>query len=205
MPSGAGQPNHQIEVETFVADLAKGLATVDALRPVAASRSGSYQPGIGPFAEAAAVKLVLAALASRAPERYAGYALNVSYPDLPRKKCDLCIGGPHEWDWAIEIKLLRLLGDNGKLNDNMLMHILSPYPEHRSAVTDCEKLAASSLGLRKMIVIYAFAATGWPTSLAIDAFELLAGGTVGLGPRAEAGFEGSFTRFTVRAKSLAGS
>jgi hypothetical protein len=27
---------------------------------------------------------------------------------------------------AIEVKMLRLMGDNGKLNDNMVMHILSP-------------------------------------------------------------------------------
>jgi len=27
------------------------------------------------------------------------------------------------------------MGDNGKPNDNMLMHILSPYPAHRSALT----------------------------------------------------------------------
>lgn len=33
------------------------------------------------------------------------------------------------------------LGDNGKPNDNMIMHILSPYPDHRSALTDCSKLA----------------------------------------------------------------
>jgi hypothetical protein len=31
-------------------------------------------------------------------------------------------------DWAIEVKMLRLMGDNHKPNDNMLMHILSPYP-----------------------------------------------------------------------------
>jgi hypothetical protein len=36
--------------------------------------------------------------------------------------------------------MLRLMGDNGKPNDNMLMHILSPYPSHRSALTDCQKL-----------------------------------------------------------------
>jgi len=41
------------------------------------------------------------------------------------------------------VKMLRLMGDNSKPNDNMLMHILSPYPSHRSALTDCQKLAAS--------------------------------------------------------------
>ncbi len=41
--------------------------------------------------------------------------------------------------------MLRLMGDNGKANDNMLMHILSPYPSHRSALTDCEKLLGAWL------------------------------------------------------------
>jgi hypothetical protein len=40
--------------------------------------------------------------------------------------------------------MLRLLGDNGKLNDNMLMHVLSPYQAHRSALTDCETRRAQA-------------------------------------------------------------
>jgi hypothetical protein len=44
---------------------------------------------------------------------------------------------------AVEVKMLRLMGDNGKPNDNMLMHILSPYPDDNSALTDCQRLAAS--------------------------------------------------------------
>ncbi len=44
---------------------------------------------------------------------------------------------------------MRLMGDNGKPNDNILTHILSPYPAHRSAVTDCAKLLESGLGDRK--------------------------------------------------------
>jgi hypothetical protein len=36
----------------------------------------------------------------------------------------------------------------------MLMHILSPYPNDRSALTDCIKLAASNLPGRKAVIIY---------------------------------------------------
>lgn len=52
--------------------------------------------------------------------------------------------------------MLRIMGDNGKPNDNTLMHILSPYPAHRSALTDADKLARSSLPGEKAIVIYAY-------------------------------------------------
>ena len=47
------------------------------------------------------------------------------------------------------------MDDNGNPNDNMIMHILSPYPEHRSALTDWNKLVASSLAALKAILIYA--------------------------------------------------
>ena len=115
-------------------------------------------------------------------------ALGVPYPDVPRQKCDLCIGQKSCWEWAIEIKMLRFLGDNGKLNDNILMHILSPYPAHRSALTDCSKLVNSPLGERKAILIYGFEHEKWPLAPAIDAFERLARAQVQLGPRHVAGF-----------------
>jgi hypothetical protein len=92
------------------------------------------------------------------------------------------------WEWAIEVKLLRFLGDNGQPNDNMLMHILSPYPEHRSALTDCTKLLRSGLSGRKAVVIYGFDSDDWPLAPAIDAFELLARARVTLSPRCEAAF-----------------
>jgi hypothetical protein len=84
--------------------------------------------------------------------------------------------------------MLRLFGDNGNLNDNMLMHILSPYPEHRSALTDCEKLVESGLAGVKAILIYGFESAEFPTAPAIKAFELLARDRVTLSDRAEACF-----------------
>ena len=52
-------------------------------------------------------------------------------------------------EWAIEVKMLRLMGDNGKPNDNMLMHILSPYERHRSASAriddQCRRALATEL------------------------------------------------------------
>ncbi len=70
--------------------------------------------------------------------------------------------------------MLRLRGDNGKPNDNMLMHILSPYPEHRSALTDIDKLRTSGFNCDKAILIYGYEDAQLPISTAIDAFETLA-------------------------------
>ena len=124
------------------------------------------------------------------PGRYDKLSLGVPYGDGTRQACDLCLGEPPDWEWAIEIKMLRLMGDNGKPNDNMLMHILSPYPEHRSALTDCKKLVAWRFGNRKAVLIYGYDYEDWPMEPAISAFELLASTKVALGPRRSAEFGG---------------
>ncbi len=121
---------------------------------------------------------------------YASYRLGGQYGDGTRQACDVCLGGQEPWEWAIEVKMLRLIGDNGKLNDNMVMHILSPYPAHRSALTDCTKLQASQLGTNKAILIYGYDYPGWLMDPVIEAFEALAKREVKLAARAVASFDG---------------
>jgi hypothetical protein len=82
-----------------------------------------------------------------------------------------------------------MLGDNGKPNDNMLMHILSPYARHRSAVTDCLKLIHSGFPGRKAVVIFGYDALEYPLEPAIEAFEALASTVVELAARTEARFD----------------
>jgi hypothetical protein len=120
-------------------DFAAGLMLADARRP----RWGAYQPGIGPHTEVQTVALVLAELRRDYPALYGSVQAGVPYPNSRRQKCDLLISPSGGRSWVVEVKMLRLMGDNGKPNDNMLMHILSPYPSHRSALTDCQKLATS--------------------------------------------------------------
>lgn len=176
----------------LVVDFARAIQAVDSLAPVASNaRTGAcYQPGIGPHTEAQTVKLVMAHLANADPLRYASYRLGVPYGDGTRQACDVCLGDPAPWEWAIEVKMLRLMGDNGKLNDNMVMHILSPYPAHRSALTDCAKLLASQLGLHKAILIFGYDYPGWPMDPAIEAFQALAEREVKLASHPVASFDG---------------
>lgn len=176
----------------FARDLADAMRAVDARAPVAerAGGKGTFQPGIGPLPEDAVVELCTADLCARDPARYGAHARAVAYPGGSRARCDLCFGHEPAWDWAIEIKLLRFLGDNGKPNGNMLMHILSPYAQDRSALTDCSKLAAAPIAARKAVVIFGYPHADWPLEPAIEAFELLAGSHVRLGPRHTAFSEG---------------
>lgn len=173
-----------------VLGFAEGIKAVDEARPVAVNqRSGvPFQAGIGPHTETQTTKLVVEALAARTPD-WGEHRLGVPYGDGSRQACDLCIGAAAPWSWAIEIKMLRIMGDNGKPNDNILMHILSPYPAHRSALTDCEKLVDVGLGEQKAVVIYGYDYPGWPMDPVIEAFETLAACRVHLGPRCAARFD----------------
>ncbi len=179
-----------LDLANIIADFAAGLKRADEKRPQAVNvrTKKPFQPGIGPHTEAKTVELVLGELAELRREAYAGFATGVPYSEFPRQRCDLCLGKPPDWDWAIEVKMLRFLGDNGKRNDNILMHVLSPYPQHRSALTDCGKLRRTSLGRRKALLIYGFDHDKWPLDPAIEAFENLAGRNVQLGPRESAMF-----------------
>jgi hypothetical protein len=135
------------------------------------------------------VRLVVEHMAECSSD-YTQFSLGVPYADGSRQSCDLCLGTHPAWEWAIEVKMLRIMGDNGKPNDNILMHILSPYPAHRSALTDCTKLLASGLGRRRAVVIYGYDYPDWPMDPAIEAFETLAGHRVVLGERVEVAFAG---------------
>jgi hypothetical protein len=173
-----------MELEEFVRAFAHGLEVADARAPIAVNaRTGfTYQPGIGPHSETQTIKLVLAAVD---PVQFR-HRFEVPYPAAPRARCDVVLDSPEPW--AIEIKMLRLMGDNGRPNDNMLMHILSPYLVHRSALTDFVKLRDSGLVGRKAIVVFGYDYAGLPVDTAIEALELLASRQVKLGGRATARF-----------------
>lgn len=181
-----------MSLREMVADLAAAVVAVDATRPVAVSaRTGaSYQPGIGPHSETRTVELLAERLAVTDKRAYGSFALGVPYPASKRMACDYCLGTSAGWTWALEFKMLRLMGDNGKPNDNMLMHVLSPYPAHRSALTDCSKLAINKMAGRQAVIIYGYDYRDWAMDPAIDAFETLASRVVELGRREAAEFDG---------------
>ena len=171
-----------MELGQIVHDFAAGMEAADKRRPRAASSSVAgrfYQPGIGPFREAEAVALTLAELRTVRGGAYA-HAGKRRYP-ASRNECDLALGELP--DWAIEVKMARLRRDNGGYEDTTTKKILSPYPDDRSAVTDCRKLASSGFGERRAILIYGFEDPARPIMWLIEAFELIAARTVTLGLR----------------------
>jgi hypothetical protein len=183
-----------MELEALVRDFARGMRLADARKPQAANaRTRShFKPGLGPHSEGQTIDLVLRELASTLPAVYGSDVVHreVPYPAAPRSGCDLCLGRDPDWEWAIELKMLRLMGDNGQPNDNMLMHILSPYPANRSAVTDGLKLVQSGLSGRKGIIIFGYEYPDWPMEPVIRSFEVLLAQSVDLSPRVAANLDG---------------
>lgn len=149
-----------IDLPELVADIANALAAVDATRPV----HKEFRPGIGPFGEAEAIRAALAWLKNTKPDLY-GSALIKRLPDLLIPT-----------DWAIEFKIIRPFGDNGKPAEHWSENILHPYTGNTSSLGDCVKLLESGLSERKAVVIIGYEHTPpvVPLEPAVVGFEVLA-------------------------------
>ena len=158
--------------DQIIQEFAASIQLADEKRPQKVSNRGRiYQHGIGPFTEDETVDLVLAEFPTN--WKNCQFLRSIPYPSNKRSKCDLRISAPNG-DLFIEIKLMRILGDNGKLNDNITMHILPPYPKQRSALTDIKKLQQSEFDGNKAIVIYGYDTQNFPMSIMMNCFEHLA-------------------------------
>lgn len=157
-----------MELEEVVTAIARALDAVDAFCPAYVTRTGrQYQAGIGPYPENAAMKLVVAHLNAEGVP--AGQF--ISYPNALRQKCDLWLGDPIEW--AIEIKMGRFRGDNGKPDDTGVKDLISPFRADRSALIDATKLAESGFECRRAVVVYGFDDVERPLAAAVDALDQL--------------------------------
>ena len=175
-----------IELDELVRDFSHAFKAADALHPEAVSyRTGKpYQAGLGPHGENAAVKLVLAQMRTARPGVYDA-ARPVAYPGS-RLVCDLGIGEPLEW--AVEVKMVRAFGDNGKPDDTYLHEVLSPYESDHSALSDAAKLRRSAFKCRKAILLYGYDYSQRSLEPVLHALEVLLHDCGDVGPRIEEGF-----------------
>jgi hypothetical protein len=179
-------------LDKFTTDFARAIEAADAdCEPAISARTKrSYQKGIGPHPETSTLALVRSKLAELDPIAYDKIETHIPYPTTPRQKCDWCWTPTSEERVYIEAKMMRLMGDNGKPNDNILTHILSPYPQQRSALTDCQKMATAGFAGSTVVLIYGYEYAGYPLQPVIDAFETLASKVVKLSNAAQATFNG---------------
>lgn len=129
-----------------------------------------FSPGVGPHGEAEAVRAALSKLRETRPSRYSGAAI--------KRVPDLLIPG----QWAIEFKIVRPFGDNGRPAEHWSENVLHPYAGNTSSLGDCLKLLNSGLSERKAVIIFGYEHT--PPRVGLDAairgFEVLAREVMGL-------------------------
>jgi hypothetical protein len=123
----------------------------------------TYSPGVGPYGEPQLVKLLCAGLNDLG--KYEGRART-------RRTPDLLIPG----EWAIEFKITRPYGDNGKEAESWSVNLLHPYPGNVSTIGDCYKLAAYAGPERRAVVVvgYEHATAQIDLTPLIDSFETIA-------------------------------
>ena len=105
------------ELVTIIANILKKF---DSEKPI----HKSFQPGIGPFGEPQIVKIIA--------ERLQGNGVLAQTKRIP----DLVVQN----EWAIEFKIVRPFGDNGKEAENWSVNMLHPYPGNVSLISDAIKL-----------------------------------------------------------------
>ncbi|OQB40600.1 MAG: hypothetical protein BWY06_01129 [Candidatus Latescibacteria bacterium ADurb.Bin168] len=151
----------------FVEDFVSALKAADS----SGVAHKQFQPGIGPFGEADAVKAALAVLRSKGvPNPYE--------KAVTKRQPDLLIPG----EWQVEFKVIRPFGDNGKEAENWSQNLLHPYAGNTSSLGDCLKLATSPGPERKAVVVFGYEHE--PAKIPLDpcvrGFELLASSLLGI-------------------------
>ncbi len=87
------------------------------------------------------------------------------YPDNKQNKCDIVFSTDGIWpalrgnelpEWAIEIKKIAFVGDNGKNNDYGPSKFISPFLKDRSLAHDVIKLKHAKIARKKAVIGYGF-------------------------------------------------
>ncbi len=161
-------------MQTIVTRFAEALKAIDSSR----EPHKNFQPGVGPYGEPQVIRKSLEYLKEKYPEEF-GSGKTKREPDvlIPKR-------------WALEFKIVRPFGDNGKPAEHWSENLLHPYEGNISALGDCLKLQRSRLEERKGIVVFVYEHTPPVIDLRvlIQSFELIAKEVlrVKLGPRSEA-------------------
>ena len=128
-----------IELERVIADVAAALVDIDKCGvPVK-----TFQPGVGPYGEPQLLSAV-----TRVLNDFPIYKRSARTKRTP----DLLIPD----HWALEFKLARPFGENGKEAENWSVNLLHPYHGNTSLIGDCLKLQNLGRNERKAAVVIGY-------------------------------------------------
>ena len=176
------------DFKKIISDFALSMKKIDSTKPVYVSQRKNknvYKPGIGPHTETATINLVVNEL--KKDKFYTKIEREIKYPNS-RKSCDLKFSINNKILFS-EVKMMRIMGDNNKANDNIFMHIFSPYEKQNSALTDGLKLLKSGFDGEKSIIIYGYDYDDFPIEKTISLFEKTTKDFFNISERYSASFE----------------
>ncbi len=166
-----------MKLELIVQDILAALVAVDSC----GLPFKNFKPGVGPYGEPQLLKLIASYLNSI--PRYESSAITKRTPDL-------LIPGK----WAIEFKIARPYGDNGREAEDWSVNLLHPYPGNVSSIGDCIKLLKLDGDELRAIVVIGYEHSPAKINLTplIDSFETIARNVmnIALAPRIEICKEG---------------
>ena len=145
-----------MDLKQVVCQIADFLKEFDSTRPV----HKGFQPGIGPFGEPQIVKEIARGLNSKG---------SIS---RTHRTPDMSINN----EWAIEFKIVRPFGDNGRVAENWSVNLLHPYEGNVSLLGDCCKLSLLSNYSNKAVIVIGYEHAPAKISLEplIKSFEIIA-------------------------------
>jgi hypothetical protein len=129
----------RMELSTIVEDVANNLVDIDSSR----IPFKEFQPGVGPYGEPQLLRAVVERL-----DRLFAYTGKIA----TRRTPDVLVSGV----WAMEFKLARPFGDNGKQAENWSVNLLHPYEGNVSAIGDCLRLEGWRGPERRAVVVIGY-------------------------------------------------
>jgi hypothetical protein len=154
-----------MELPHILERVAEGLIFVDKNAEIYnSSRNGiKYLPGLTTIYEPQCAKELMDWWIDAYPADFKSIKdvyVNYSYPMHPANKCDIVFTSdkinPEKPEWAVELKKIAFLGDNGKNNDYGPSKLISPFLKDRSVAHDIVKLKESDISRKKAIIGYGF-------------------------------------------------
>lgn len=155
-----------MELQLILDRFGEGLEAVDQSTSVVGTnqRTGAeYLPGVPSLTERQLCDELVQWWRSAYPFDFEPAGLchrEVPYPNVPRARCDIVFSSPGHVgsrpEWAIEVKRIQFVGDNGKNNDFNVQKMLSPYLKDRSLIHDIHRMRSHPIAKRHAVIGYAF-------------------------------------------------
>ncbi|MBI5779687.1 MAG: hypothetical protein HZA49_09570 [Planctomycetes bacterium] len=151
-----------MELAEIIKNIADILKTHDSTNP--RDEEKNFKPGIGPLEETQIVQEIAKRLMEKGVASQIHQAPDLSIND----------------EWAIEFKLARPFGDNGKEAEHWSKKILHPYEGNKSLLGDCLKLMREKSYPKKAVIAIGYEHNPAKISLdpAIKAVEAVAAGVL---------------------------